>query len=213
MLRKLCAAFTVVIAFASANAAIDLTPAVHEYASEGFQYRQIQLKTDNGSVTFVAPLGWNVSGGKERLVMRPSRNNSADASVVASPLAAPVVYSEALSKTLEQQALAAVPPGSQSVALVSRDENPAMGRKTSVEFVVSYMALGHPFHRSVMFVYTDDTQLVFRLTAPKEEFATLHEALRHSVSCWEWTETKRGAAQTPAVASATATPASASQRN
>jgi hypothetical protein len=56
----------------------------------------------------------------------------------------------------------------------------------SVEIVISYMALGRIFERAVIFVQADDTQLGFRLTAPKEEFDALSQLFRASIGSWQW---------------------------
>ena len=67
-----------------------------------------------------------------------------------------------------------------------------MAQNPSVQFVISYVTLGQTFQRSVIFINTPDTQLVFRLTAPKADFNALDDVFRRSISSWQWTETKPG---------------------
>jgi hypothetical protein len=78
-----------------------------------------------------------------------------------------------------------------------------MGQSPSLEVVISYNALGRSFRRNVIYVHTPDTQLVFRFTAPKSDFAGLNQAFRQSVNSWQSTENKTakpGAAEQPAPA-------------
>jgi hypothetical protein len=83
------------------------------------------------------------------------------------------------------------------VCVVKHELNPVpMGANASLEIVISYSALGRIFQKSVIIVQTADQQLVFRLSAPKGDFAALNDAFRRSIGSWQWIE--------PAVSVATA---------
>jgi hypothetical protein len=172
-----------------AGAEIDLTPTVREYASQGFVYRQVKLKQPTQDILFVLPQGWSIRGGKDRLQLQPADRNFVEATVTATALAAPQPFDEPTVKALERQVLTEAPPGSQAVQVLRREENPvAMGPNPSLEVVISYATLGHTFYRSVIFVHTADTQIVFRFTAPKEDFTALNLVFRRSISSWQWVE-------------------------
>lgn len=201
MFRRGLIALSLVLTLRSATAGVDLTPRVEDYTSQGIVYRKVNLKTDTGSVTFVPPRSWIIRGGKDRLQMEIPNKQFAEATITAAPLAAPAALDEAAIQALEQQALSAAPPSSSAVEMVRREENPVMGRNASVEFTISYVTLGHTFHRSVIFLYLPDTQLVFQVAAPKEDFDIIHEAFRRSINSWQWIEKKRsdsGTVSTPA---------------
>jgi len=202
MRSKLLSLVLVAATICSISAAeIDLTPSVREYSSQGFVYRQVILKQANQEIRFVLPQGWNVRGGKDRLQLQPPDKNFTEATVTANPLAAPKPFNEPTIKALEQQVLSEAPPGSQKVEVVRREENPVlMGTNSSLEIVISYAALGQTFERSLLFVHTPDTQLVFRFTAPKQYFPMLNEMFRRSIQSWQWVAPAiNGAA--PAIAS------------
>jgi hypothetical protein len=140
-------------------------------------------------VIFTAPQNWMIRGGKDRLQLDPPNTNFAQALIQAMPRPLSSHFDEPTLKALEQQVMSEVPPGAQSVQLVSRLENPVvMAHSQSCGFLISYQTLGQTFQRSVIFVNCDDQQLVFRLTAPKTEFDKLNGAFCRSISSWRWIE-------------------------
>jgi hypothetical protein len=198
----------VVIAFAvTANAAIDFTPLVEEYASQGFVYRKVTLKGEKGVIRFVSPLGWNVRGTKDLLQLYPPNQNLAEATMSARTVSAPMSFDTAKIESLEQQVLGTAPPTSQAARVVKHELNPIpMGTNPSLEITISYSALGRLFQKSVIIVQEADQQLVFRLSAPREDFDALNQAFRRSIGSWQLLEPKASAAT---VASSQATPAPA----
>ena len=201
MFRKLAAFLFLAVLVSSADSAIDLTPATKEYTREGFVYTQVTFKADKGTVIFNPPQGWTISGGKDRAQLTPQGKRFAEASIQATPSIAPQLFEEAALKTLEQKVLAEVPTGSQSIMVVKREQNPVMiGQNPSFEFVVSYQALGQLFLRSVIFVATPDTQLTFRVSAPKADFEALSTSFRRSISSWHLVEAKSASASAQALA-------------
>jgi hypothetical protein len=175
----------------SSNGGIDFTPAIEEYSSQGFVYRRVTLKEERGPIKFVLPQGWLVRGASGRLQLNPANGGFAEATITASPLTGPAQFNEATMEALKQQALRTAPSASNSVQLIRCEPNPVpMAPYTSVGFVTSYTALGRTFEKSMIFVQADDTQLVFSLTAPKEEFDGLYQLFRTSISSWQWRQPK-----------------------
>jgi hypothetical protein len=171
----------------ASQAAIDFTPNVEEYSSQGFVYRRVTLKEDKGLIKFVAPDAWNVRGSKNLLQLIPPNRSFVEATISATPLTGPTPFGDATVEALKQQVLRDAPPTSQSVQLIKCELNPVpMAPYPSVEIVISYTALGRTFGKSVIFVQADDTQLVFCVTAPKEEFDGLSHIFRRSISSWQW---------------------------
>jgi hypothetical protein len=202
MSHKFSITLSLALTICSATAAIDLTPTLREYTSEGIIYRQIKLKREGGTITFVPPRDWNVRGGKDRLQLQPPDKNFVEATITAMPLPAPKPFDEPTVKALEQRVLSEAPAGSQSAQVLRREENPvAMGQYLSLEIVISYTTLGRTFQRSAIFVHTPDTELVFRFTAPKEDFALLNAAFRRSIGSWQWIEQRATASPGPATVS------------
>ena len=191
MFRQFLSPLLAGLAITSADAAIDFSPMIEEYAHAGFEYRKVTFKEDNGTVTFTAPQGWSIRGADDRAELTPPDKPFAEGAITAAPLPGLQQFDEAAVHALEQQVLASAPPTSQSVQVVRRRENPVtIGANTSCEIVISYAALGHVFERSVIFVHTADTQLVFRLTATKADFGALHSSFLRSISSWEYIENK-----------------------
>jgi hypothetical protein len=192
MLGRLLSTMLAALAIASADAAIDFAPAIEEYSNEGFLHRKVTFKAENGIVTFLPPYGWAVRGSQGQAQLTPPDRPFAEATITAAPAAGPQTFDEATIAALEQQVLASVPPASQSLQVVKRQENPVIiGSNLSFEIVISYAVLGKVFERSVIFVNTPGTQVVFRFTAPKPDFPALHEGFRRSINSWDHVETKR----------------------
>lgn len=180
-------------------AAIDFTPAVKEFTTEGMTYHRVTLKNGDGAITFILPYNWTVRGGGGRLQLTPPRSNFVEATVDGTPLDRPAPFDEASVKALEEQVVTGTPPGSQKVTVISRQENPVlMNQSLSYELVISYQALGQTFYRSVLFVRTPDTQLVYRFSAPKADFARLNQQFRQSITSWEWVDAKPNPPTRPA---------------
>lgn len=181
---------------------IDLTPAITSYTSSGETIQQLIFKHDNGGIEYEPPMGWRFTGDPRQLHLNPRDKQFADAVIEAVPLQKPQPLDEKAVKTLEEQFVASVPPGSQSVAVVQAEQNPMLldGNQTFA-VTVSYQLMGNKFLRSALFVNLPDTQLIFRLTARKDDFEPLQREFRRSISSWHWKEPKRSAQDGPTTAS------------
>jgi hypothetical protein len=173
----------------TAGAAIDFTPTVNQYQSEGAQYSSVNFKDEKRNVSIILPRQWACHGDSSRLQVVPPKQNFAEGVLQSIPTKGPMRFDEATLKKLEQQVVSALPTGSQGVTMVSRQENTIMpGQNLSYEFVVSYKTLGQDFRRSVIFVNCRDQQLVFRFSAPTAVFENLNKAFRQSLCSWQWTD-------------------------
>ena len=209
MFRRLLLLLLTGLTIPSAQAAIDLAPLVEEYSHAGFNYRKVTFKEDKGIVTYTPPQGWTIRGGGNAVQLTPPDKAFVDGVIVATPLRDPQAFDEATVAALEQQVVATAPPGSQGLQVVRRQENPvALGSNPSFEIAISYTVLGRSFERNVIFVNTADTQLVFRFSAPKEDFAALEQRFRQSIGTWEYVETKAAAATATVAANSVESPAS-----
>lgn len=173
----------------TAGAAIDFTPTVNQYQSEGAQYSSVNFKDEKRRVSIILPRQWTCHGNSSRLQMIPPSQNYAEGLIQSSPTKGLLRFDEATVKALEKQVFATLPQGSQGVTILSQQENRIMlGQNLSYEFVVSYQTLGQAFCRSVIFVNCPDQQLVFRFSALAMAFDNLNKAFRQSLCSWQWTE-------------------------
>jgi hypothetical protein len=197
MHRKFSILAALALTVCSSQAAIDFTPLVEEYTSQGIVYRKVSFKEESGPISFVPPRGWNVRGGKDLLQLEPPNKNFVEATISATPLSGPVLLDESTVEALKEQLLRGAPATSQAVQIVRCEPNPVpMAPYPSVEIVISYHALGRTFEKSMIFVQAVDTQLIFRLTAPKEDFDPLNQLFRSSIGSWQWRLPKPGGAMT-----------------
>ena len=54
------------------------------------------------------------------------------------------------------------------------------------EITASYQALGETYIRRALYINLPDTQLIFRLSARKNEFEGLYRIFRGSILSWQW---------------------------
>jgi hypothetical protein len=188
---------------ATAGAAIDFTPTVNQYQSEGAQYSSVNFKDEKRSVSIILPRQWACHGDSSRLQVVPPKQTLAEGVLQSVPTKGLLRFDETTLKILEQQVVSTLPAGSQGVKMVSQQENNIiLGHNLSHEFLVSYQTMGQSFSRSVIFVNCPDQQLVFRFTAPTAAFQDLNKAFRQSLCSWQWIDKPSTlvASQAPATA-------------
>ena len=173
---------------ASAYSGIDLTPTVNEYAANGYKFQQLIFKDEKRRIEYEPPRGWNFEGGANQLQLKP-KNNFAEAAITVTPLSKPQPLDENTRTALREQFIASLPVGSQFAKVEEEVTNSVLlnGNESS-EITVSYQSTGEKFLRSALFVNLKDAQLMFRLTARKDDFQALHRDFKSSIFSWHWTE-------------------------
>jgi hypothetical protein len=175
------------LASVTAKAGIDLTPTATEYISEGIKYQKLIFRAEKQRVEYDPPPGWSFRGSTDRLQFTPAKKRFADALIEAVPLAAPQPLDEKTAKALREQFLASLRADSQFVSVVSEEHNPILlDGNLSFETIVAYQLMGEKFVKSALFVNLLDTQLIFRLTARKDDFDALHSEFKRSMLSWRW---------------------------
>jgi len=171
----------------SLHAAIDFTPGTGERVLAGIKFQQLIFQQDGRKISYEQPRGWKYTGDSLRIAFTPPNVPQAQAEIDQSPLPAPQNFDEATMKKLQENVLAAVPPDSQNVTLVSVEKNPLMiNQRETFEVIITYQTSGTEFERSVLFLNLPDTQLRFRVTARKQDFEKVHKAFRGSIYSWQW---------------------------
>jgi len=173
----------------TARGGIDFTPTASEFIGEGIKYQKLTFRKDKQLIEYYPPCGWTFLGSAERIQLRPPQKTFAEAVIEAVPLIAPQPLDEKITKALAQQFLSTVPPGSQFASVVNEEQNPVpLSGRPTFEVTVSYQLMGQKFLRSALYANLPDTQLVFRLTAKKDDFEPLHSEFRRSVFSWHLIE-------------------------
>jgi hypothetical protein len=207
VLRRLTISSLLLATALAARAGIDLTPSASEYVAEGIKYQQLIFQQDKQRVQYDPPRGWSFEGGSRQLRLKPPQKNFAEAVIEAIPLPATQPLDEKVRKTLEQEFIANLPPGSQFVKIEQEMDNPIpLNRNHSFEVTASYQLMGEKFCRSVLFVNLPETRLVFRLTARKDDFDALHRDFAASISSWQWLEPDETRPQTAKAAASDSAP-------
>ena len=187
MLHKSTITIVSLIAAFTVQGSIDLTPSVTEYVSLGIKYRQLIFQDDKRRIEYELPTGWSFDGSSNQLHLKPQGKSFAEAVVTAALLDKPQLLDDNTVKLLGQQVIAGLPGGSQFAKLEEEIANPVLlDANGSFEVTVSYQSMGEKFFRSALFVNLRDTQLVFRLTARKDDFQALHREFKASIFSWHW---------------------------
>jgi len=175
----------------SSYAAIDLTPAVTEFAEQGVTYREINFKTPEGKMVFTLSPGWAIRGQRDRAQLIGT-DNTAEAVIEAVALQKPESLDEAAIATFKQQVLTALPAGSAKITTVSEAQNSIMpGNNPSFEIVITYDLWGKVFERSAVLVNGPQDRIMFRFTALKQDFSTLNTQFRRMLMTWRAIEMKQ----------------------
>lgn len=173
----------------TAKSGIDLTPSVSEFVGEGIKYQLLSFRQDKQRIGYNPPPGWSFSGSAERVRLIPPKKNFAEAVIEAVPLAAPQPLDEKITKALEQRFVSSLPSGSQFVAVVSEEQNPVpLNGNPTFEVIASYQLMGEKLLTSSIFANLPETQLIFRLTARKDDFESLHREFKRSIFSWHLIE-------------------------
>ena len=187
MLHKSTIAIISLTAAFAVRGAIDLTPSAAEYVSLGIKYRQLIFQDNKRRIEYELPTGWSFDGSANQLHLKPVGKNFAEAVITATQLDKPQPLDDNMVKLLGQQVIASLPVGSQFAKVEEEIANPVLlGGNASFEVTASYQSTGEKFFRSVLFVNLRNTQLVFRLTARKDDFQALHRDFKVSILSWQW---------------------------
>jgi hypothetical protein len=189
IIQRSTIAGAILVTAITANAGIDLTPSLKEYVSEGIKYQKLVFRDDKRSVEYYLPPGWRFGGDAHRVYLTPPKKNFAEAVIEAVTLEKPQPLDEKAVKAIEQQLIAEMPPNSQFAKVEQEIENsvPVNGGP-SFEIVISYQAMGEKFLRSAIFANVRDTQLVFHISARKDDFEALHRDFKASIFSLHWVE-------------------------
>ncbi len=110
----------------SAHGAVDLTPVTSEFVLAGIKATLLNFKEKGHTITYAQPPGWHYAGGADRIRFTPPQIPQAFGEIDQSPLAAPQKFDEWTTQGLHERTLAAVPPDSQKVTLVSEERSPLL---------------------------------------------------------------------------------------
>jgi hypothetical protein len=189
MKRKLLS--VLLLAFASVRwaPALDLTPTVSQYTAEGITFRQLNFQDGKRRVVYEPPRLWICRGGGTSLQLTPPKVDRADAIIQIGEAKAAAKLDDKAIAGLREQALRSVPPGSQTVTLLSEEQNPvSLENAASCAVTLSYSVLGETFVRNIVFLELAETQISFRITARKADFESVQRPFRSSILSWHWVD-------------------------
>jgi hypothetical protein len=185
--RRATIAFAFLRIALSANGGIDFTPSAGERVLEGIKFPELYFHENGRKISYEQPRGWGHSGDATRIKFVPPDAQQAFGEFSQVPLARPQNFDDETIKLLQAGVVAALPPDSQEVTVVSAEKNPLMiNQHETFEVIVSYQLYSDRFQQSVLFMNLVDTQLTFRFLARKSDFEKLHRAFRGSLCSLQW---------------------------
>jgi|SRR5437868_5384947 len=180
----------------SAQAAIDLTPEINEYISDGTKFQQLIFHENDQRIEYELPHGWTFHRRDAALHLQPPDKKSAEAVIEAAALGGPQPLNENVRKELKDKFVAGLPVGSQSVKIEQQIESPLLlSGNPTFEIVVSYQWIGEKWCKSALFVNMGNSQLTFTCTARKDDFSQTHQQFRTSILSWQRVEPVKQATQ------------------
>lgn len=187
MLRRSTIALAFLAITLRANGGIDFTPGTGERILEGIKFPELYFHENGRRISYEQPRGWTYSGDATRIKFAPPDVRQAFGEFSQAPLARPQNFDDDTMKLLETAVLAALPPDSDNVSVVSKTKNPLMiNQHETFEVIVGYQLYGDRYQQSVLFMNLADTQLTFRFVSRKSDFDSLHRAFRGSLCTLQW---------------------------
>jgi hypothetical protein len=169
------------------KSSIDFTPGTGERLLEGIRFPELYFHENGRKISYEQPRGWTYSGDRSRIKFVPPDAHQAFGEFSQAPLTRPQNFDEETIKLLQRAAVAALPPDSQEISVVSAEKNPLMiNQHETFEVIVAYQLYSDHFQQSVLFMNLPDTQLTFRLVSRKSDFEKLHRAFRGSLCSLQW---------------------------
>ncbi|MFN2541874.1 MAG: hypothetical protein ABR514_06880 [Chthoniobacterales bacterium] len=171
----------------SARSGIDFTASMGERTLAGIKFSELHFHENDRKISYEQPRGWSYSGDATHIKFVPPDVRQAVGEFSQAPLSKPQNFDEETMKLLQAAVLAAMPPDSQDVAVVSAEKNPLMiNQHETFEVIVTYQLFSERFQQSVLFMNLPDTQLTFRFVSRKSDFEKLHRAFRGSLCSLQW---------------------------
>ena len=168
-------------------AAIDFTPTTGERVLEGVVFKQLIFHEDGRRISYEQPHGWIYSGDASRIRFTAPGFPQAQAEIQQGPTPKDPNFDEVAIKALQQEVLASVPKGAQSVVTLGDERSPiTINGRPTYGVTVAYNLFGQDFGLSVLFVNLPNAQLRFRVIARKEDFPKVHTLFRGSLVSLQW---------------------------
>jgi len=170
------------------RAALDLTPTLKEYTSEGIAFKRLVFNDGKKQITYDLPSRWNYRAIGDSIKLIPPNALNADVFIGALPLTTAQPFDDKGIATAREHFMQGIPATVQSMKVVAEQLNTVPFKAGNYEITVSYQALGEIFIRRALYINLADTQLVFRLSARKTEFEGLWRTFRSSILSWQGVE-------------------------
>jgi hypothetical protein len=174
--------------FATAEAAIDMTPALRESTENGITSKHLVFKDGAREITYELPSQWTHRSVGDSVKLIPPSGTMVDIVMKAIPLTSPQPLDEKGVAAVHEHFLRDVPPAAQALTVASEQLNTVPFGATNCEITATYQALGEVFVRRALYINLPDRQLIFRLSARKSEFENLWRTFRGSILSWHWTD-------------------------
>jgi hypothetical protein len=169
------------------KAGITFNSGTDERTLEGIKFQQLVFRDNGRKVTYEQPRGWTYVAEAGRVRLTPPGITQAQGEIDQLPLAAPIIFDDASTTKLQQQALAALPPGNQDAKVELEEKSPFKKNDCDTYAVtLSYRLYGQEFSTSFLFLNLPDAVVRFRATAKKPDFENVQRALRASILSWQW---------------------------
>jgi hypothetical protein len=170
-----------------ARAELLLNPQTGIYELDGFRFERLVVYDGSQKITYSPPAGWHSSGDDNQLKLWPPQIAEAEAVVTRWKMAEVTPFDDAGMKRLTDEVVAALPPGSRKVTIVSQVKDPVIiEHKGTYLCVVEYEKSSILWSRSVLFLNRSATeQLQFQLTSRRGDFAKLEKAFQTSQFSWQ----------------------------
>jgi len=168
------------------HAELNLTPHREEVNQDGVKMWQLSFETGTNRKAFYnPPTGWLYAGRTNYLELRPDGKAQSRAIVVQEMLKEPISFDNDGRKRLVEEALRALPQGSENARVVTEALSPLqISGKDTYLIELSYTYYGEKFSRYCLLLNLGEKRMRFEFTGREDEYKEFSLAFQKSLFSW-----------------------------
>lgn len=166
----------------SALAGIAWKPRPGQYEVEGIRFPLVIFQDGANEISYAPPVGWVPSGEAKQASFKPPGYSQAEAVFSSMPAGKWTKFDPAALNEIQDLVLGSLPDGSSAAKVESAiAHTQPFSDHENCEIVVSYVAFGQHWMKSIFFCRRGEEIVRFELTTHYADFPPLAKALRSSL--------------------------------
>ncbi len=167
---------------AYASAQLNLSPRESFYEVEGIRSPNVKFRNGSNDVFYTPPVGWQLSGGGQKLALIPADKVQAGASIEAEGAKEIPAIGPGSFEAYGEMARALMPREAAKVEVVEVGiSSLRISGHPMMEVTLEYTFFGQQFRRNVLFMPHDTELIRFEISARTSDYVDLKQAFHESL--------------------------------